>query len=449
MTNWLVSVLETVKPEIPSMHTRVAARFLYPPEVYLLSGVVITLPMFEGPKNVLWGVWVAVWLLSRLKDGDWGGPWNRWDSLIVAWIASVLLSAIFAGATHSEWDACRDVVRYTSVLWLLTRSNYGEAAWKMIYAAFTVSVIVATTWALAALAWPHEYLGIQLNSVGHVNHSVIYIVICFGALVAALATYWQSLSTIARAWGIAGILILLIAVALAGSRAAAVAVMVLALGLGVVWLRRSPFLLRWALMSVVVFVILIVGLNTEIWRKQEFNSESAHPVLGARYPIWNQALLEWRMHPIFGIGNSNFSQLRDDGVQRWLVSKGEPYVDGMYARSSHAHSLYLNTLAERGLVGFAALLALLGAFAISLLRGIPRRRDPALHWLLWCGASSAFLTTAGIGLVNTTLHNEPGLLTMLLMGAWLGYRRRELGAVVSQSRHGAIEKLDVARGPSL
>jgi O-antigen ligase len=431
------------------MHTRVAARFLYPPEVYLLIGLVIALPMFEGPKNILWGAWVAVWLLSRLKDGDWGGPWNRWDSLILAWLASVLLSAIFAGATHSEWDACRDVVRYTSVLWLLTRSNYGEAAWKLIYATVLISVVVAATWALGALAWPHDYLGIQLNSVGHVNHSVIYIVICFGAFMAALATYWQSLSNTYRAWGIAGILILLTAVVVAGSRAAAAAVMLQALGLGVVWLRRSQFLLRCAALSVVVFAVLIIGLNTEIWRKQEFNSESTHPVLGARYAIWNQALLEWRMHPIFGIGNSNFSQLGDDGVQRWLVERGEPYVDGVYARSPHAHSLYLNTLAERGLVGFAALLALLGAFAVTLWRGMPRRRDPTLHWLLWCGAASAFLTTTGIGLVNTTLHNEPGLLTMLLMGAWLGYRRRERGSVVSQTRHDTNEKLDGVRRPSV
>jgi O-antigen ligase len=435
------------------MHTRVATRFLYSPDVYLLIGLVVALPMFEGPKNILWGAWIAFWLMSRLKDGDWGGPWNRWDSLILAWIASVLLSAVFAGATHREWDACRDVVRYTSVLWLLTRSNYSEAAWKAIYAAVMASVIVAAMWALAALAWPHDYLGIQLNSVGHVNHSVIYIVICFGALVAALATYWPSLSWSSRTWGTAGIVILLVAVALAGSRAAAVAVMAQALGLGVLWLRRSPFLLRCAAISAVVFIVMIVGLNTEIWRKQEFVSESAHPVLGARYPIWNQALLEWRMHPVFGIGNSNFSQLRDDSVQRWLASHGEPYIDGMYAGSSHAHSLYLNTLAERGLIGLASLLALLGAFATSLLRGIPQRHDPALHWLLWCGASSALLTTAGIGLVNTTMHNEPGLLSMLLIGAWLGYRRHEhplAGAI--QSRGGGnmrSEKLDVASRPSL
>ena len=411
-------------PEVESMRARVTALFRYPPEVLLLADVALVLPTFEAPKNILFGAWVAVWLLSRLKDGDWGGRWNRWDTLIVAWIVSVLLSAVFAGTTHGEWNGCRDVARYTTVLWLLTRSNYDEAAWKLIYGALMVSVVVGTIWALVALAWPHDYLGVQLNAVGHVNDSMTYVAICFGVLLAALATYWRSLSRLTRAGGMAGIVILLVAVAIAGSRAAAVSLMVLALCLGALWLRRSRVLLLCALFGVVAFAALIVELDTEIWRKQEWASESSHPVLGARYPIWNQALLEWRMYPILGVGNTNFSQVREDEAEHWLVSRGEPYSDELYAESSHAHSLYLNILAERGLVGLAALFALLAAFGASLLRAIPRVRDPALHWLLWCGATSGLLVTAGIGLVNTTFHGHTALLSTILIGAWVGYRRR-------------------------
>ncbi len=35
-----------------------------------------------------------------------------------------------------------------------------------------------------------------------------------------------------------------------------------------------------------------------------------------------------------------------------------------------------------------------------------------------------FLVTVGIGLVNTTLHSETGILATLLIGAWIGYRHR-------------------------
>ena len=84
-------------------------------------------------------------------------------------------------------------------------------------------------------------------------------------------------------------------------------------------------------MSVVAFAAMIVGFDTEIWRKQEFASGSPHPVLGARYQIWNQALVEWRMHPIFGIGNSNFDQAPESDVKNWLNSRGENYPDSTYA----------------------------------------------------------------------------------------------------------------------
>ncbi|HTE90166.1 MAG TPA: O-antigen ligase family protein [Terriglobales bacterium] len=433
------------------MAARSLFHFRYPAEVLLLVSLAIALPMFEAPKNILWGAWLAVWLVARWKEGDWGGGWNIWDTLITTWLVSVLLSAIFAGATHNEWNACRDVIRYTSILWLLSRSNYSESAWKVIYVALAISVIVASIWAMLALAWPHKYLGIQLNSVGHVNHSVIYIVICFGGLLGGLATYWPSLPPQWRAGGIAGLAVLLTAVCFSGSRAAAVTVMLQALGLGVLWLRRSPRLLLVASVSVVAFAAMIIGFDTEIWRKQEFVAESPHPVLGARYQIWNQALVEWRMHPVFGIGNSNFGQAQETDVQGWLTLRGENYSDTTYAVSSHAHSLYLNTLAERGVVGFTSLVVLLIAFAISLLRGLPRPDDEALHWLLWSGAASAFLTIAGIGLVNTTMHNEPALLAMLLLGGWVGYRRRQrfgIATIKSQAAPVTQSRFEVASGSS-
>src|SRR5437667_6063807 len=135
------------KPQIRPMAARSLLHFRYPPEVLLLVSLAVALPMFEAPKNILWGAWVAVWLVARWKEGDWGGRWNIWDSLITTWLVSVLLSAVFAGATRNEWNACRDVIRYTSMFWLLTRSNYGEPAWKWIYGALMVSVVVAATWA--------------------------------------------------------------------------------------------------------------------------------------------------------------------------------------------------------------------------------------------------------------------------------------------------------------
>jgi O-antigen ligase len=91
----------------------------------------------------------------------------------------------------------------------------------------------------------------------------------------------------------------------------------------------------------------------------------------------------------------------------------------------HGHSLYLNTLAERGVIGALPLFAVLVAWALSLWRYRPARVAPALDWVLWGGAAGALLVTVTVGLVNTTLHHEHGLLAVLLLGLWLArvYRR--------------------------
>jgi len=59
------------------------------------------------------------------------------------------------------------------------------------------------------------------------------------------------------------------------------------------------------------------------------------------------------------------------------------------------------------------------AWTWALWRRPPRATDDRYDWLLWGGAASAWLVTAAVGMVNTTLHHEHGLLAMLLLGFWL------------------------------
>jgi hypothetical protein len=75
-------------------------------------------------------------------------------------------------------------------------------------------------------------------------------------------------------------------------------------------------------------------------------------------------------------------------------------------------------------VGVALLALLLVAWAPSLLGALPRARDPPLYWLNWTGAASALVASVCIGLFNTTLHDEHGLLSFMLLGIWLSYRQQ-------------------------
>ena len=91
-----------------------------------------------------------------------------------------------------------------------------------------------------------------------------------------------------------------------------------------------------------------------------------------RYAFWGVALEEWRDHPLRGIGSGGFAvDWRADRDGR------EPAVD--------AHSLYIETLGELGLVGTACLalfLAGVGACGAGLYRAAPASA---------CGPIAAFL----------------------------------------------------------
>ena len=413
----------------PSMHLIPSSRLIrFPVEFALLLALAVSLPMFEGMKNVFWGLYAAAWYFNRLRGGiSWqalGGPWDAWDTLFAVFLGGSLAGAAFAGIRHHEWSACQDTFRMTSILWFLKRSGYGDTEWVRLHVTIQIAAVIASVWALAALAFPHTYEGIQLNSVGHVNQSVIYVVICFGALLGGVAAYWRAMTAGPRAMAIAAIAVMLATLFAAGSRAGAAMAILGALAFGFLWLKRSPRPILWAVIAVTAFATAVSTFDTDMRRKQESALESPNPVLNERYPIWQQALTAWRTYPVFGVGGDNFGDITAERVQRWEAARGNGYDAATFLRSSHAHNLYLNTLAEHGVVGMTLLLVLCLAWAGSLLRGLPSITDPPVKWLAWSGAASALFASVGIGMFNTTLHDEHGLLALMMLGIWLGYRQK-------------------------
>ena len=406
-----------------------SSQIRFPVEFLLLAGIAISLPMFEGMKNVFWGLYAVTWYVNRLRPGvTWdtlGGRWDGWDTLFAAMLLAEPIGAAFAGLHHHEWTACQDALRMTSVAWFLKRSGYGDTEWLRLHVTLQASVLVAVLWALGALAYPHTYEGIQLNSVGHVNQSVIYIVICFGALVGGVAAYWREMNIWWRGAAIIAIVVQLAALFAAGSRAGAATAILGAIAFGLVWLKRSRKPIVWTAIAIAAFVVLVSTFDTDMRRKQEFALDSPNPLLNERYPIWLQALTAWRAHPVFGVGGDNFPDITAARVEEWSRAEGAHYDTATFVRSSHAHSLYLNMLAEHGVLGMAILIAFCAAWAWSLARGKPAIADPPVAWLAWSGAAAALVVTAGLGTFNTTLHDEHGLLALMMLGIWLGYRREQ------------------------
>jgi hypothetical protein len=86
------------------------------------------------------------------------------------------------------------------------------------------------------------------------------------------------------------------------------------------------------------------------------------PAPPGRLALWRAAVLLWRSHPLLGNGPDTFRRLYEDVIG--LGPRGEPFTDTRI----HANSLYFETLADLGLLGLGALLALMAALGRSLWR---------------------------------------------------------------------------------
>ena len=403
----------------------------FPVEFALLLALAFFLPLREAPKNIIWLAYVVTWFVNRVfaarGERDFGGPWDRWDSLLLAWLATGYLAALFAGIPtpeHNEWGGVNDLVRNLLLAWCVRRAGYTRAQALAVFGMLVASAALGTVEAL----WNWKVAGIkrklELVSVGHVNHSAIYLVICLGLGLGALPAIWRAVPR----WGA---VLLALALALVGvgafiadSRAAAGVALLLTVLIGAALARGLSLGSRaWLLAGVVLLTGLTVGGVSGLTRHFEMAPGNT---LTERDLIWNRALVAVRAHPWFGVGMDNFSRITDARLKNWLAAEGRVYEPSAYTGAPHAHSLYVNTLTERGAVGLGVLLLVLGVWGHALWRHRPRGGNyatDAAGMACWCAAFSGWLVTVAIGFVNTTLHHEHAMLALLTLTLWLPLRR--------------------------
>ena len=397
----------------------------HPVEFALLLALAFFLPLREAPKNLLWAAYLIVWLVNRTRSRDFGGPVDRWDVLFGALVISGYLAAAFAGIRRgdgNEWLAVNDLLRYGLLFVCVRRAGYSAPQSVALLGMLVGSCVLAEGEAL----WNWKVSGsrprLELYSVGHVNHSAIYMTICLGIAGGILLGCWTRLRRVPRAMLCLATLAMLTGLLLTGSRAAAAVGLLLLIGMAMTGATHSG-LGRGAWAAVLVTILIAVaGGGTEAIQRQIENARIDN-VLSERDLIWNRGLVAWRAHPWFGVGMDNYSQISDARLTGWLAQQGRAYVPAEYARAPHAHNLYVNTLVERGAVGLAALLAMLGTWVFALARYRPDFARDGAGVALWCGSVAGWLVTAAIGVVNTTLHHEHAMLAALSLALWLGTRR--------------------------
>jgi O-antigen ligase len=170
-------------------------------------------------------------------------------------------------------------------------------------------------------------------------------------------------------WRLAAAAPIMLTVVLSGSRGGGIA---LAGGLAVVAFLR-PRVGLWAAAGAVGLVLLLplVVPKSNVDRLYERYAAAEQDRLSGRMDIWRVALAMVEDSPLTGTAIGGF---KDAFYQYMLTAPIDPYFARIHSRGNRAaHNIYIGTLAELGLVGFALLTAALLAHA----RGLWRARRAA------------------------------------------------------------------------
>ena len=386
--------------------------------------MIISLPSLEAPKNIFLVFYVIVALVRQMSNSQTQG-WNSWDSIFLLIMGTAFLSTIFAGMPHNEeWKGFKVLVTMISTGWLVSRSQFSKRELGFLFKATVLSAIPPLSWGLWELYVTHTKTALQLHSVGHVNHSAIYLVIIFGS-----ATGWllskKSDSNVLRRLLLAMLSITLLISLIIGQSRGAVGIgfilsLLIILFLGKTWKVKSL-----GIATTLMIIAASVAFNAGVVQK-EIDNEKNNNILSSRDKVWNVSIEAARFHPLLGLGMSNWHFITLDQLKAAVEKRNEAFDPNNYYLSvGHSHNLYLTALVDRGIVGLGVTLVFMFAWLRHLIKTFKMTKLSNQAAYLWAGSLSAWVATFGIGFVNTTFHHEHGILACLLLGLYLSYTRSQ------------------------
>ena len=397
-------------------------------DLVMLSLMIVSLPSLEAPKNIFLVGFLVTRLITEVNQFKEGKKlWGGWDSLFATIVFTALLTTIFAGFPGlEEWKGYKVLLTAILTGWFLSRTYYSENEYQLLFKLIILSTIPPLVWGLYEYLVIHSRASLEVHSVGHVNHSAIYLVMIFGASLAWLLSHLNAKKEkVTLSWQITllGILSLLffISLIIGESRGAFGIAVILAIMLCLL-LPLKKYIKLFGVLFISSMLILTVAVNAPIVKKQIINQENNN-VLSARDRIWNVSIEAARFHPLLGIGLSNWHFINLDQLKKSVEDRGEIFDSRIYSFQGHSHNLYLSALVERGIVGLFVTFLFMVAWIRHLIKTFQWAKKSIGRTYLWGGSLSAWVATFGIGFVNTTFHHEHAILACLFLGIYLSYTR--------------------------
>lgn len=393
-------------------------------ELVFLSLFLAFLPSLEAPKNIFLAGYLitAIYRQSQLSPSKW----TIWDWVFLSLIASSFLSALFPFITGaSEWKGFRGMLLWITFGWTLYRSDYNFEEKKYLFIFAILMTLPPLIWGLTESLVLHTKAALQLHSVGHVNHSAIYLCMMAGASLSLLTSQLQSAKK--KYVFITSLLFIFIlsSIIISQSRGAFGVVFLLIPAIFLI----SKLTVKIKKLSIALLTILLISIifikPLPVIEKQIANQNN-HDILGQRDKIWRKAIEIARLNPLLGIGNGNWNNVEIDQIKSSVESRGEIFDKEKFTmKHPHPHNIYLSNLVDRGILGLIIFLSFMFIWLITLIKSYKKFNQDSKAMLFIMGSFSAWMSIFGIGFVNTTFHHENALLALFFLSLHLNYLRQK------------------------
>jgi len=316
-----------------------------------LALMLIMLPSFEAPKNLFAVLFVASWVFIARRDEDWGGKWKIIDTIFLLWILADIIVGINAIVVHSQSaSGSKDIIKFVLVGWAISRSGF--TIHQMVHLC-----VIATLFTVLPLTY--SYLDcnggtcVELNSVGHVNHTAIYLVIVYTISLSLLIFNYKNISNFLRAMLITVSLILLYVVFDTHSRAASgllVIITIMAMLYSIYYYRNWKAAII-SILLVTLASILLIYSSVPVLDKFKHGTSLVGD--SPRQKIRNFSYYVFKIDPVLGIGIGNFDNFGHDDIKELVIKDKGVYDKSVFMPYAHPHNVYLAYLTGGGILLFS------------------------------------------------------------------------------------------------
>ncbi len=406
-------------------------RSISKPELFILLAFFFILPLAEGPKNLLLVAYIITWCAQSWKASDFGGKLRAWEWVLLLFLATGLISSYtnpfgwekpLSGAlTFAKLVIPAILLARTSIA---TKNNTLLAA-SIMLGTFVAILISWYVWVRDGGEYP------ELNSVGHVNQSALYIALAFGVSLTLFMMQKGWIKIVSAA------AVLFFAIAMVPTISITAVAVILAMAVAAICLKFRPNSQHLALLVAGVavvgsalfvasdFVPTVKSFKANIEHHMH-GGDTGNSFLSKRDDIFNTAMFALSDFPFFGAGDRHFAvATSEEYVQSVAAKRGVPFEPEQFFHTNHGHNLMTSVLLNRGYIGLFLMLSFILIAACKLLSWLMQyysnrklELEPVLGIMV-----GIYILVGGLG--NSTLYVEHGQLAFCLVGVSLGYLQRK------------------------